>query len=276
MKHPHPIPRRQARHARPQPRPARTGLALLASLALFSQAAHAQSTATSANPTPPLSLTPPATARWEITFEQRRPHGPATPAPADRARATGPAQDPAADPAAAATVVKGRYTLTGKTATAQLTYADGRREELFLLEDMILFEDPALQRVRVHKIDQYSPEEMRFAQRYPGLDWVSRDWFRGVVEKGGRRLLWFRQEPGTGTREQRPTDPLVYDNRFATEGREAWFDAATLLPDSFRTGDLLGTYRHLPPPTTPISIPRRHAHAVQFYLGLVPSPIPPD
>jgi hypothetical protein len=214
---------------------------------------------------PPVKIQPPERVKWTIRYESVK---------QDKAPEVTAEEALAEDGNSAADVVEGQYEIHGKTGHAVLEKADGSKEEMYLFDGMVLFEDAALDRVRVHKIDQYSGDAMRFGQFFPGMNWVQVQYFKGLVEKDGVNCYWFRQEKGTGEKINRPTDPLVYDKNQALTTREAWFAVDTLVPVAFRDGLVMGRYRFAAPPEKPLALPKRHEHAVRYYLGLESDPRP--
>lgn len=194
-----------------------------------------------------LTLSPPARARWTISYQHR-----------DQPVSAGTEEK---------VLIKAEYAVDESLGRLTKTYFDGTREESYVVENLGFIDDPESKRVRVEAIDNSTGDGLRFKSFYPGFEWIKQQYYVETVEKEGRRLLHFRQAAGSPHLDTNGGLSLEYRPDVSLEGREAWIDLATGLPASFRIGAITGVYQHEPPLQGRITLPPAFEKALRFYQG---------
>ena len=221
----------------------------------LSQNVHAQAG------TEALSFTPALHAHWSIIYQDRSKQ-PAHDGDAGLNSQTGKSKNKQ--------VMKENFEIGDQASYMIRSYADGSVETIYLVNKVAYISDPPSKGARPELMSSFSGVDVLFSEKYPGVGWVSQQYFVDEQTISNRKCLHYRQEasaPKPGKAMDDQGSSLSYDPNFTSSEREAWMDEETKLPYAFHSGTVNAVYEHLPPTGEKIVLPPAVAKAVRYYNG---------
>ncbi len=138
--------------------------------------------------------------------------------------------------------------------TMTTRYEEGARDEGYFFDDYEFRTSRRSAEVLVFDLNSYPQVEQLFRSRFPGVHWVTPDFFVKMEEAHGEPCAYFRDEtPAT-------PDPEVMDEILDSskhDVREAWFSARSGLPVAFKSGETTGRFTFEPARAAEISVPSK-------------------
>lgn len=217
---------------------------------------------------PPALKPPPERGAWTVQYKnEKKPEKPKPPAANN---------DVMVDPSTSASareIQKIEFATNGKVARSVTYYSDRTAITAFVLDSIGVEENPANPKDIV--ISDFTSPWMAggdFLRRYPGLEWVKAQFYRGVVKLDEIPCHYFVEgeaapAPPKAADHVMPVDP----SEMRVGGREAWITADGR-PLAAKNGNVTTTYTFKPADEVPvIEIPERFGAKVQRYMeGLAP------
>jgi hypothetical protein len=210
---------------------------------------------------PPALKPPPERGAWTVRYKTEKEKEKPKPAAAT--------DDVMVDVSAAAPEIrKVEYVTNGKVARRVTYYSDRTTITAFILDSLGVEENPANPKQLV--IGDFNSPWMAggdFLRRYPGLEWVKPQFYRGVVKLDEIPCHHFvegeaRPAPPSDADDVMPVDP----SEMRLGGREAWITADGR-PLATKHGNVSTTFTFKPADEVPvIEIPERFRAKVQRYL----------
>lgn len=214
------------------------------------------------------SLRPPVPARWSITYTE-----------ADATTKSNESNAVKAQAAAEAAIngggkshrlTKELYETAGKVAYVIKSFADGTTDPVYIVDRVAYTVNPGSKQVQPEPIGSFSSGNLRFADTYPGFEWLKKQYFVDEQPIGDHKYWHYRQstsQPKSGGTQVDAEAALRYDASVAASEREAWIDEETGLPYAFRRGLVTGVYNHQTPSGDKIELPSSVAKAVRRFEG---------
>jgi len=210
---------------------------------------------------PPTLQRPPERGAWTVRYENEK--EPAKPKPAAST------DDVMADPAAAAPEIrKVEYTTNGKVGRRVTYYSDRTTITAFILDSIGVEQNPASpKQIVVSDSAGMSFAGGDFRRRYPGLEWVKPQFYRGVVTLDEIPCHHFAEGEPPPAPPPDADDVMVVDpSETRSRGREAWI-AGDGRPLAAKDGNVTTTFTFKAADEVPdIEVPERFRAKVLRYL----------
>ncbi|MBE7157089.1 MAG: hypothetical protein INR62_01415 [Rhodospirillales bacterium] len=208
-------------------------------------------------------------ARWTITYERQESEGsqdksvPNKPSKMLHKRKDAPAEQ---KPAKSDKVLQSEeYRVTAEAACVTKKYSDGSERAIYIIGGVAYQRSTDGKKIMALSTGGTNDSEITFTEHYPGCDWLQERYYVDTEKQGDRDCQHYRKPANsrTATEGELP----IYDAFVTYLDREAWIDAETGLPSSFRQGVLYGTYHHESVLEEPIVVPDEITQAIKRYNG---------
>jgi hypothetical protein len=226
----------------------------LAAAALFALPAAAQTP-----PAPPALRPPPERGAWTVSYKSVKPAR-----QPDRASP----DDVMVDASAATAEVKRRdFTVNGQIAKCVTHYTDGKTVTAYVFGLLGVMENPGDPKDLV--VSDFSSPWMAggdFRTRYPGLEWVRPQHYKGTAMLGKVLCHYFAEGKAPPPAPGKDQDIMPDPEDFAIGGREAWLTADGR-PLQSKDASATSTYSFKPADAdAAIEVPERFKNKARRYI----------